>query len=230
MELGTKSQGVEAHLQWTQSISPTDICAYSNGSSEGHGRSSWGYVLQRGGSTFQKDKGILFGSEVYDAEIVAATAALRAALLNRRQGEKIFILLDNQAAVMALLTGKSSSSTRATKAFMDVAQKIGAKVRWVPGHSKIAGNEEADTEARAALRLLPERQIKPWYTSLAYLRRLMQQRRQVLIDEWWSTALPTRYRDLDLQMRRRKPPELALLHRLLHELLAARSGHGDFAA
>ena len=57
----------------------------------------------------------------------------------------------------------------------------------------------------------------------------MQQRRQVLLDEWCSTALPTRYRDLNLQMRRREPPELALSRRLLHGLYAARSGHGDFA-
>lgn len=31
-------------------------------------------------------------------------------------------------------------------------------------------------------------------------------------------------------MRRRKPPELALPRRLLHKLIAARTGHGDFAA
>ena len=31
-------------------------------------------------------------------------------------------------------------------------------------------------------------------------------------------------------MRRRKPPELSLPRKLLHQILAARSGHGDFAA
>ena len=31
-------------------------------------------------------------------------------------------------------------------------------------------------------------------------------------------------------MRRRKPPELSLPRQLLHKLLAARIGHGDFAA
>lgn len=50
------------------------------------------------------------------------------------------------------------------------------------------------------------------------------------MSEWWATACPARYQDLDLQMRRRKPPELALPRKLLHELIAARSGHGDFAA
>ena len=57
----------------------------------------------------------------------------------------------------------------------------------------------------------------------------MQQRRQQLVEEWWSDACPPRYQDLDLKMRRRKPPELALARRLLHRLIAARTGHGDFA-
>ena len=58
----------------------------------------------------------------------------------------------------------------------------------------------------------------------------MHHRRQQLVDEWWAKACPARYRDLDLLMRRRKPPELALPKQLLHKLIAARSGHGDFAS
>lgn len=100
----------------------------------------------------------------------------------------------------------------------------------MPGHSHIPGNEEADIEARAALHLLPPRQMQPFNISMAYLRRLSHQRRQDLVDQWWSTACPPRYLDLDLQMRRRKPPELGLSRRLLHGLIAARTGHGDFAS
>ena len=48
-----------------------------------------------------------------------------------------------------------------------------AEVRWVPGHSNIMGNVEADREARAALSTLPARNISPTYMTLAYLRRLM---------------------------------------------------------
>ena len=103
-------------------------------------------------------------------------------------------------------------------------------MRWVPGHSKILGNEEADAEARNALNRLPAQQDQPKNISLAYLRRLMHHRRQQLVDEWWAKACPARYRDLDLLMRRRKPPELALPRQLLHKLIAARSGHGDFAS
>lgn len=229
-ELGTKLQGIVAHNDWTRSISSTDICAYSDGSSEGHGRSSWGYVLKRASITYEKGNGILYGDEVYDAEIYGTTTALLAALPLRRRGEKIFVLLDNQAAVRALKTGKTSSCLLLTRTCRDAAQKANAEIRWVPGHSMISGNEEADMEARAALHKLPARDSPLTYTTLAYLRRLMHQLRRKLSDEWWSTTCPARYRDLELQMRCRKPPELPLSRSLLHQLLAARPGHGDFAA
>ncbi|KAI1007857.1 hypothetical protein K3495_g373 [Podosphaera aphanis] len=113
----TKAQGIINHEDWIRTIPSSVICAYSDGSSEGHGRFSWGFVLQRGDITFKKDQGILHGGEVYDAEIFGATMALRAALSIRRSGEKIYVLLDNQAAVRALQTGRTSSCLRPTRDF-----------------------------------------------------------------------------------------------------------------
>lgn len=49
------------------------------------------------------------------------------------------------------------------------------------------------------------------------------------MDEWCLKACPARYRDLDLQMRRKEPPELALPRHLLQKLIAAQLVHGDFA-
>ena len=120
---------MESHLEWMKTISPTDILAFSDGSSEGHGRSSWGYILQRRGKTFEKDQGALHGCEVYDAEIVGATMALHAAVLARRSDENIFVLLDNQAAVNAVRTGISASSLKETRDFYDIAHQVNADVR-----------------------------------------------------------------------------------------------------
>lgn len=149
--------------------------------------------------TFQKGKGILHGGEVYDAEILGASMALLAATLARRPGENIYVLLDNQSAVGALLSWKTSSYIRLTQEFLASARKAEAVVRWVPGHSGIGGNEEVDKEARAALQMLSAPCDRPGYITLAYLCSLVQRRRQELIDEWRSTACPVRYRDLDLQ-------------------------------
>ncbi|KAI0994552.1 hypothetical protein K3495_g13629 [Podosphaera aphanis] len=159
----------------------------------------YGASFSDGGVNFEKSHGILQGGEVYDAEIAGEIMALRAALFTRREGQKIYILLDNQAAVSALRTGRSSSCLRLVRIFQDVARKAKADTIWVAGHSKISGNEEADAETRAALQRLPPRQTQPGYITLACLRRLMHQRRQSLIDDWWSSVCPARYRDLDLK-------------------------------
>ena len=80
LTLGTKEDGVMKYELWLGTVTPTNLCAYSDWSSEGPGRSSWRLALQRGGRTIQKGHGTLHGGEVYDAEIFGATIALRAAL------------------------------------------------------------------------------------------------------------------------------------------------------
>lgn len=157
--LGSKVDAIQKHHEWLSRIASIDICAFSDGSSEGPGRSSWGYALQRGGRTFQKGHGILHGGEVYDAEIFGATIALRAALSARRNCEKIFVLLDNQATVMALNTRKSVSSIRIAKLWNSLAKSVNTEYRLVPGHSRISGNEEAEAEARTTQIDLPEKHI-----------------------------------------------------------------------
>lgn len=93
-------------------------------------------------------------------------------------------MLDNQSATDALETGKSSSSLRKTHVFHDVAIRVNEEVRWVPGHSKICGNEEVDAVARIALQALHSLLSILDEILLAYLSRLMYQHHQELVDEW----------------------------------------------
>lgn len=58
----------------------------------------------------------------------------------------------------------------------------------------------------------------------------MYRQRQALLGNWLNEACPSKYRDLDLLMRRRKPQELGLPRQLLRNLIAARTVHGNFAA
>ncbi|KAI1004996.1 hypothetical protein K3495_g3222 [Podosphaera aphanis] len=109
-------------------------------------------------------------------------------------------------------------------------QEAEVLLKWVPGHAGIQDKEEADATARAILKDLPELGTQPGRITLAYLRGLRNQQLQSLLDSWWQEACPSRYRELDLLMRRRTPPELALPRRLLRELIAARAGHGIFTA
>lgn len=119
---------------------------------------------------------------MYEAEIFDAAMALRTALSERQNDEKIFVLLDNQAAVMALNTGKSVFSFRMTKLFYGLPKSANVEYRWMPGHSRISGNEEADVEAHAALLDFPEKHIQPCYITLAYQHRIMQQKHQNLVE------------------------------------------------
>ncbi|KHJ33153.1 putative te1b-like protein [Erysiphe necator] len=67
--------------------------------------------------------------EVYDAEIYGAIEALRAAVIARQEGQNIFVLLDNQAAVGALQTGKTTSLLKLTRTFREIARMANDEVR-----------------------------------------------------------------------------------------------------
>lgn len=150
-------------------------------------------------------------------------------LVSAQLSDKIYILLDSQAAVTAFQTVKSTSSLEVTSKFYQVAAGRRIYVRWVPGHSEITGDKKADKEARAALGQLSPKFSTSEKIILAYLRRLMHRERRELIDKWWSEACQKQYKQLDFQMHRKKPPEHLLSHHLLQKLIAARIGHGNFA-
>ena len=140
------------------------------------------------------------------------------------------MFLDSQQAVNALTTGSSSTSLEDVRKFRALSNKAEISVKWVPGHAGIQGNEEADAIARAALRELPSPHTQPGSSALVHLRGLMNRKRQRLLDSWWEETCPPKYRQLNLQVRRRKPPELSLSRHLLRALIAARTGRGNFAA
>ena len=227
--LGKKSTDID-HLA---GIGPLDRCVYSGGSSVGRGRSAWGYTVQQADQASTEASGPLPGEEVFDAEVEAAVRGLQTALFTADpdQTRRFIVLVDNQAAVRSLTTRVSSSSShraRAFRAMVDLSP-LPVEVRWIPGHKGIAGNERADRLAKAALRDLAGMDTEiP--RSHACQARLARQRRQDLVEKWWADNAPDAYRALGLEMRRRKPPELCLARRTLHKLLAARTGHGDFAA
>ena len=66
--------------------------------------------------------------------------------------------------------------------------------------------------------------------TLAALKRQVTIGTQKLAEEWWLKNRTDRYEDLDLLMRRKRPPELDLPRWAYHRLIAARTGHGDFAS
>ncbi|KAI1005893.1 hypothetical protein K3495_g2324 [Podosphaera aphanis] len=145
LALGTKESDIEAITRWANHVPGKDIYAYSDGSSEGHGRSAWGFVLKREDSNFLRGSGILHGGEVIDAEIIGARYALEVALRvveeeQRRFGGKkprIHILLDSQQALKIITTGSSSTRLEDVRIFYTLSKTAEVVAEWVHGHSGI---------------------------------------------------------------------------------------------
>ena len=138
--------GHRSSTDWREGIHRGDLCAFSDGSSAGPGRSSWGFQITSGtGLALAEGCGPLLGTEVFDAELEGALRALTTALQIERTG-RIVVLLDNQAAASSLGTGQASSSQRRIDRFKAAVQQAPCEVevRWILGYKGILENEHID--------------------------------------------------------------------------------------
>src|SRR5699024_2428593 len=99
-------------------------------------------------------------------------------------------------------------------------------IHWIPGHTGIAGNEQADEQAKRGARSTPQTNAPP--ARHAWARRKMNEEFWQRFQSLWAVNAPQRYQDLSRGLDR-QPHDLALPRATLGRLLAARTGHGDFA-
>lgn len=237
----TKEQAAEDFARFYKALPPQDLAIFSDGSQLADRRTGGGYIgylagrqVLRGSFSLGQDK------EVFDAEASAALAGLRAVYDSPtlRYAENVWIFLDNVEVAAQLLSPATSSSQETFSFFRTLAFAWPMRVRlphilpgavqvcWVPGHAKVPGNEAADLAAKegAALPPPPESQF-----SYASLRRWAGATAPLASQKLWNTVAPQAYRDLGITSVPSRPEELLIARSLLGRLLAARTGHGDFA-
>ncbi|KIJ06713.1 hypothetical protein PAXINDRAFT_24420, partial [Paxillus involutus ATCC 200175] len=95
---------------------------------------------------------------VYEGELVGMILATEL-LKGERNVKSVSLGLDNKAAIQATTAFKSGPGHYLMDIFHDnlrkalLHHKLGQmRIRWTPGHIGIPGNEEADEEAREAVK------------------------------------------------------------------------------
>ncbi|KAI1005071.1 hypothetical protein K3495_g3142 [Podosphaera aphanis] len=240
---GTKEFHVNMFRTFLSTLPKSDIQVYSDGSKLPDGNAGGGYVIyQFGIQVCAKSFPLGKHKESYDAEIRAAQQGIHAAvaLPSARFSNNLWIFIDNEEVARKILTNTPTTSSQQaflealeapkiwkTRARLPHTSESQINVRWVPSHAGIEGNELADLEAKkgAAIPFLNP----PEYSSSA-LGKWNGEQIKLARDNWWQTSRPPTYTQFEIRNAPSFPKELLLSRKDLGQVVAARTGHGDFAA
>ncbi|KAI1000193.1 hypothetical protein K3495_g8005 [Podosphaera aphanis] len=238
------TSGVNNFRDFVGSVPPADIQVYSDGSKLPDDRTGGGYVIFQLGLQIKTEAFPLgTGKEAFDAEAHAALKGIQAAvaLPSARFASNEWLFVDKIEVAARLFTKTTSISSQNT--FLDASempQKWKAqsrllhtcegriKIRWIPSHSGIEGNDLADTQTKRGPALLAQDfQEKLSIASHAkWLSTQMSQARE----KWWKDHIPLSYARFEINNAPAFPKKLLLDRKALGQIIAARTGHGDFAA
>ena len=239
----TKEQAAKDFENFLSKIPGSDLQVFSDGSKReavdgatGSGSVIYQYNLQLDRQIFS----LGLNAEVFNAEAAAALKGAQAAILlpSARFATDLWIFLDNLEVAMRLGSHSTGSSQSIFEDFRKVASDWplrprlphtrpgSVRIRWVPGHLNIPGNEAADKAAKEGAALPPPADA---LCTLASLKRIAKLNAKQARSRLWTTTAPISYTDLHIKHSNRTDM-LHLDRKILGYILAARSQHGDFAA
>lgn len=221
-----------------------DIHLFTDGSQTSDGKSGGGFVIFQAGQKVRTESfGIDRKVEPIDTEVIAICQGISACMksAHTRFATNIIIHTDNRTAAGIVNGNPSITCRKETKQIRDAQENWSRREKlahitnghifseWVPSHTGVSANEEADSLAKAGAQTAHAVPIEA-NPSYASVKNLVISRRKQILDSWWNTNAPTRYKELGILVGApgKCPAELRLSRKALHHLISARSRHGDF--
>ena len=143
-------------VQYENAVEPSIIRCYTDGSKlNGRAGASFYIEYASGSQTDQNFFHLGRYSTVFQAEVVAIAEVAKKLIMDRIVNEKIIILVDSQAAILAIQNNIVKSNTVLTciKNLNILGKNNDVTIAWTPGHTGIQGNEKADILAKSGLAL-----------------------------------------------------------------------------
>jgi ribonuclease HI len=134
------------------------IRCFTDGSKTQEGLTGAGAVIADGDDKARECIPLGKWSTVFQAEVTAIEMTAQTLRQLGKKDREILFLVDNQAAITALGSNMTGSRLVAScrEALTHLAEQNQVTIAWVPGHSGIEGNEEADAMAKEGTRVTLE--------------------------------------------------------------------------
>ena len=139
-------------VQYENALEPSIISCYTDGSKINRRAGASFYIEYASGSqTAEKFFHLGRYSTVFQAEVFAIAEVAKKLIMEKTLNEKIIILADSQAAILAIQNNIVKSNTVLTciKSLYILGKDNDVTTAWTPGHTGIQGNEKADILAKS---------------------------------------------------------------------------------